>query len=253
MIDPSQLSPWLLLVAPLVIVGAYTIFGISGFGSTVIAVPLLAHLLPVTYLVPLMALLDLASAVFVGHTSREHMSREEMKNLLPFIFVGFVIGATVLVGVPQDWLRGALGVFAATVGVHGILNPTLHKRISRLWCVPAGITGGAIATIFGAVGPIYATYLTGRLDDKNAIRSTISSLISISAFTRAIIYAITGLLIHAAIVGGVAILAPFAWLGIRIGSRIHTGLSQEQMRRMIGTLLVITGLSLLVRVALDHA
>ena len=38
---------------------AYTVFGLSGFGSTVISVPILAHFLPVSYLVPLMALLDL--------------------------------------------------------------------------------------------------------------------------------------------------------------------------------------------------
>ena len=168
MIEVAGLSPWLFVVAPLVIVVAYTIFGLSGFGSTIIAVPLLAHFLPVTFLVPLMALLDVAAAALVGHQSREHMSREEMKNLLPFIFVGFIAGATVLVGVPQDWLRAALGVFAAAVGVNSIVNPTLHKRISRLWCVPAGITGGAIASVFGAGGPIYSTYLSGRLDSKDA-------------------------------------------------------------------------------------
>lgn len=252
MIEVAGLSPWLFVVAPLVIVVAYTIFGLSGFGSTIIAVPLLAHFLPVTFLVPLMALLDVAAAALVGHQSREHMSREEMKNLLPFIFVGFVVGTTVLVGVPQEWLRAALGVFAATVGVNSIVNPTLHKRISRLWCVPAGITGGAIASVFGAGGPIYSTYLSGRLDSKDAIRSTMSSLISISAFVRAILYAITGLLIHAAILGGAAILAPFVWLGLRIGTHIHTGFTQQQMRRTIGVLLVLTGLSLLVRIVMGH-
>ena len=252
MIEVADLSPWLFVVAPLVIVVAYTIFGLSGFGSTIIAVPLLAHFLPVTFLVPLMALLDVAAAALVGHQSREHMSREEMKNLLPFILVGFVVGTTVLVGVPQDGLRAALGVFAAVVGVNSIVNPTLHKRISRLWSVPAGITGGAIASVFGAGGPIYATYLSGRMDDKNAIRATMSSLISISAIVRAILYAITGLLIHAAILGGAAILAPFVWLGLRTGTRIHTGFTQQQMRRTIGVLLVLTGLSLLVRVLVGH-
>ena len=31
----NDLSPWLLLVAPVIIVIAYTVFGLSGFGSTV--------------------------------------------------------------------------------------------------------------------------------------------------------------------------------------------------------------------------
>lgn len=250
MIEYADLSPWLLLVTPIVIVVAYTVFGLSGFGSTLVAVPILAHFLPVSYLVPMMALLDCASAAFVGSSSREHLSKEELKRLIPFMLVGFVIGATVLVGVPDRYLRVALGIFAATVGIHSILNPSLHRTISRFWSIPAGMIGGAIATVFGAGGPIYSTYLSGRLRDKSAIRATLTTLISISAFTRAVVYAVTGLLLHASIFAGMVVLAPFVWMGLKLGTRIHVGLTQEQMRRVVGTLLVATGLSLLARVFL---
>jgi uncharacterized membrane protein YfcA len=47
---------------------------------------------------------------------------------------------------------------------------------------------------------------------------------------------------------GAVVLAPLAWVGIKTGARIHVGLTQEQMRRMIGVLLVVAGVSLLVRV-----
>ena len=247
MIDTANLSPWLLLVAPLVIIVAYTVFGLSGFGSTVVSVPILAHFLPISYLVPLMALLDLASAVIVGGRGREHLSKEELKRLLPWMFVGFVVGGTVLVGVPDRYLRIALGLFAAIVGMYSIMNPVLSRTISTLWSIPTGIVGGAFATVFGAGGPVHAAYLSGRLRDKNQIRATISTLISISAFSRAIVYAVSGLLIHMALFVGALVLAPFVWIGLRIGQRIHVGLTQEQMRRAVGGLLVATGLSLLAR------
>ena len=249
-VDLAQASPWLLLVAPLVIVMAYTVFGLSGFGSTVISVPILANFLPVAYLVPLMVLLDLVSAATIGRTNRQHIASTEVKRLVPIMLVGFVIGVTVLAGVPDRYLRIALGIFAAGVGVHGILNPSLQHRISPWWCVPAGLAGGAIATIFGAGGPIYATYLNGRLEDKGAIRATMGMLISISAFSRAVLYAIGGLLLHASILLGALALAPFAWIGLRLGSRIHVGLTQAQMRRAIGAVLVATGLTLLARALL---
>jgi uncharacterized protein len=247
MIDTANLSPWLFLVAPLVVIVAYTVFGLSGFGSTVISVPILAHFLPVSYLVPLMALLDLVSAIVVGTAGREHLSKEELKRLIPWMFVGFVIGATALVGVPDRYLRAALGLFAAAIGIYSILNPTLTRTISKFWSIPAGVAGGAIATVFGAGGPIYATYLSGRLRDKSQIRATISTLISISAFSRAVVYAVSGLLLHMTILAGGVVLAPFVWLGLRIGQRIHVGLTQEQMRRAVGTLVLLTGLSLLAR------
>jgi uncharacterized membrane protein YfcA len=71
-------------------------------------------------------------------------------------------------------------------------------------------------------------------------------VISISAFSRAAVYLVSGLLLHAAIWTGAVLLAPFAWLGLRTGTRIHTGLTQQQMRRVVGTIIVITGGSLLI-------
>jgi hypothetical protein len=248
MIDLGHLSPWLLLLTPFVIVLAYTVFGLSGFGSTAIAVPILAHFLPVSYLVPLMALLDCASSIFVGTTGREHLAKDELKWLIPFMFVGFVIGATVLVRVPDHYLRLALGVFAMTIGIYSIANPVMHRAISRLWVVPVGVLGGAAATVFGAGGPFYATYLSGRMGNKSQVRATTSALISVSTVTRAILYAATGLLLHTAIALGTVVLAPFVWAGLKLGTRIHLGLSQQQMRRVVGALLVFTGASLLVRV-----
>ena len=248
--DLLTVSPWVWVLAPLTVLLAYTVFGISGFGSTVISVPILAHFLPLTYLVPLMVLLDLAAALFVGQQGRQHVSGAELKRIVPFILVGIVLGVTVLVNVDADSLRLALGIFTLAVGIHGIVNPVLHETISPWWSVPAGILGGAIATVFGAGGPIYATYVSGRLREKGEIRSTVSTLISISAFSRALFYAVGGLLLHMAILVGLVVLAPFVWLGLRLGGRIHVNLTQVQLRRVIGTLLVLTGTSLLIRVFL---
>lgn len=246
MIDAASLSPWVWVLAPVVIVGAYVVFGLSGFGSTIISIPILAHFIPIAYLVPCLALIDCVSATFIGRTNREHVAKEEMKWLLPIMMVGFVAGATILVKVPDVYLRIALGVFAIALGLHGIVNPVLKRRISRWWVVPTGIFGGAMSTTFGTGGPIYATYLVGRLSDKNRIRATMSTLIAISAIIRAVTYVVSGL-ITLSLVAGALIAAPFALLGLKLGSRIHVGMSQQQMRRLIGVLLILTGAGLLIR------
>lgn len=247
MIDPAALSPWLLLVAPLVIIVAYTVFGLSGFGATAISVPILAHFLPVSYLVPLVALLDIVSSSLIGITHREQVSKEELKRLMPWMFVGFVLGVTVLVGAPDRELRMALGIFTVCLGVHGIVNPTLSRVISSLWSIPAGVVGGAVATVFGAGGPIYATYMSGRTRDKGVIRSTMATMIAISSVSRGIVYAVSGLLLHATTLVGALLLSPFVWVGLKIGQRIHLGLTTEQLRRAIGFLLLLTGTTLFLR------
>ena len=247
MTDFSQVSPWLWVVAPIVIIVAYTVFGLSGFGSTVISVPILAHWLPISFLVPLMVLLDMSCAGFIGRRDRVHVAKSELKRIIPFMFLGFVVGTTALVKVPDEYLRPALAFFTMAIGLNSILNPKLHRIISPWWSLPTGVVGGAVATVFGAGGPIYATYLSGRLRDKTEIRATMSALISISALTRAIVYAIAGLLLHVAIFVGGLLLAPFVFIGLKLGNRIHTGLSQEQLRRVVGGIVLVTGASLLLR------
>ena len=50
-----------------------------------------------------------------------------------------------------------------------------------------------------------------------------------------------------AALAGLVVLAPFVWMGLALGNRIHVGLTQQQMRRAIGVVLIFTGGSLLVR------
>ena len=243
----AGLSLGVLLATAAVVAFAYTVFGISGFGSTAIAVPILAHFLPLTFIVPLMVILDLAAAAFIGHTGREHVSWAELKRLLPWLFVGIVLGATVLVNLPQPPLKLALGVFVIAVGLHSIFNPGARGAISRLWAVPTGLVGGVVAALFGAGGPIYATYLSRRLDDKSALRSTVARMISISAVVRTVVYAFGGLLASVSLWSCAVLMAPFVWAGIKLGGRVHIGLTPIQMRRVVGALLIVSGVVLLAR------
>ena len=50
-----------LAVAALVTAATYLVFGTTGFGSTVLALPLLAHLVPIKFAVSLLLLLDFAA------------------------------------------------------------------------------------------------------------------------------------------------------------------------------------------------
>ncbi|MDH5263677.1 MAG: sulfite exporter TauE/SafE family protein, partial [Betaproteobacteria bacterium] len=94
MSELSQLPALAWVVAPLAILFAYTVFGMSGFGSAVIAVPILANWLPLTYLVPLIALGDVVAALCVGGAGRRHVNVAELKRLVPFMILGIVLGVT---------------------------------------------------------------------------------------------------------------------------------------------------------------
>jgi uncharacterized protein len=65
------LTPSTLVFAALVIVAGYMVFGVTGFGASPITIPLLVHVLPLTFVLPLAAILDFGSALALGfHTRR---------------------------------------------------------------------------------------------------------------------------------------------------------------------------------------
>ena len=237
----------LLVIAPLVILAGYVVYGLGGFGSAIVAGPVLAHFLPLTFVVPLMVLLDFMASLFVGHKSLRHVSRPEMKRLLPFMFIGIALGVTLLVNLPRKPALMALGVFCVAFGAYSIGNPGVRGKIATWWSVPSGVAGGVLGALFGTGGPIYVVYLSHRLADKSELRATVSGLITVSTITRIVMYAITGLLMDLKLIVAAAVMIPVMWIGILIGTRLHLGLSADQLRRIVGVLLLINGASLIVK------
>ena len=79
-----------------IILGAYFIRGITGFGSGLIAVPLLALILPLQTVVPLVLVLDLCASLIMSHKARAHVQWAEIVPLLPASLLGIIVGATLL-------------------------------------------------------------------------------------------------------------------------------------------------------------
>jgi uncharacterized membrane protein YfcA len=81
--------------------------GISGFGSGLIAVPLLALRFPLPQVVPFMLIADFAASALVGGLHFKRVDWPEIRRLLPATLAGVVIGTGLLVSLPPAVLLGA--------------------------------------------------------------------------------------------------------------------------------------------------
>jgi uncharacterized membrane protein YfcA len=89
-------------------------------------------------------------------------------------------------------------------------------------------------------------YLTARGSTLEQIRATMPVIFIFTTIARIIIFAIAGLF-TAQVLYTVAALLPIMLLGVLLGNRLHVNLSREQLVRVIGVLLVASGVSLLWR------
>lgn len=229
---------------------AYLVRGVSGFGSALVAVPLLAHFLPLTFVVPWVAAMDVLAALALTRSGAGggHVRWREIAWLLPPAVIGILVGVRLLVAVDRDALLLVLGLFVAGFGLRSLLGLRSERPISRAWALPAGLLGGGIGAVFSTGGPPFVIYLTHRLHDKSVLRATLSGLFLVEGALRVAGLLAAGLLIQEGM--GLYLLAglPLMVAGLWAGHHIHLGMSQRQMTVAVGALLVGAGLSLMWRV-----
>jgi uncharacterized membrane protein YfcA len=235
-----------LVFAPIIVLLAYLIFGISGFGSTLIAVPLLAHILPLKFVIPVVVVLDCVSAISMGFKLRAHVWKQEFLPMLPFLMVGLLIGAFVLLNLPTQWLFVGLGVFVVIFGSYYLIDRKTMVHLPRWAVAPLGLIAGTTSSAFGVGGPLYVFYFTSRGATPEQVRATVPAVFSFTTVARIAIFASVGLY-NMDIMITAAMLLPAMALGLWCGHRLHGRLSRDQAIRIIGGLLVLSGISLLIR------
>ena len=234
-------------LAALIVGAAYTVLGMAGFGSTVIAMPLLAHLLPIRFAVPLMMLLDLAMLLLFGLHQRRGVRMDEFGWLAPFMLAGMLIGVMLLMRVPEKPLLAALGTFVLVYAVFGLARRGAALRLARPWCVPIGLVGGALASLFGTGGVLFALYNTGRIPDKGQLRATNLATIMFSGVVRAVLFGVTGLLAQDGLLLFALGLMPAMLFGVRLGNRLHAAVPGAAVVKVVYAVLVLSGISVLLR------
>ncbi|WP_040261689.1 sulfite exporter TauE/SafE family protein [Pseudomonas massiliensis] len=240
-----SLSAYLIIFATLAV--GYVIFGIVGFGTALVVSPVLAFYVPVSKIVPLLALLDFcAAAVNVGRDGRK-ANWQELRRLLPLMVAGSLIGAAILLNTRPDVLLLGLGVFVVGYALYSLSGVRPQHQFSPAAALPFGAVGGVFSALFGSGGFVYIIYLTGRIADKTSIRLTQTTLIGFSTFTRVVLFALAGVYLDTSLLWLALLLAPGMLAGTAIGRRITLKMSREQFIRVINLVVLASGIMLLVR------
>ena len=233
-----------------VVLSAYFVRGITGFGSGLIAVPLLALSHPLTFTVPLVLALDFTASFVLGGANKAKADWSEIKRLLPFGLIGACVGAFALLKLPASPVLLTLGAFTMFFGFRNIFGVSSAQQISTAWAMPAGFVGGSAGALFGTSGPPYIVYLTHRLKDKTAVRATFSWLFVIDGGFRLGLFLIAGLLFDSKLQIAYALSIIPMVIGLYVGNKVHLDITSEGMLKVVGALLVVSGAMLFVKVIL---
>lgn len=240
------MSAEVLALAPIAFLGAL-VYGITGFGAALIAIPLATHFVPLRFALAVFVLLDLANALRIGLEAPRHVVRGEVVRLVPMLVAGTVLGVTALVNMPRQGGMLALGVFVVAFALYSLVWRGPSGAVARGWAWPVGLAGGITSAMFGAGGPPYAIYLSQRNLSKEAFRATLAVTSIASISMRLVAFVLTGLMSDLSVWVAAAVALPAAWIGISTASRLFRRIRRDTLMRAVALMLLASGGSLVVR------
>lgn len=147
-----------LVIVPAVFFVATTIRSAIGFGEALIAVPLLALILPVQVAAPVAVLASITVALIVVLQDWRHIHARSAVRLVLATLIGIPLGLLLLKTVPEALIKSVLALVILAFSLYSLLGRKragLHTdNLAWVFGFAAGVLGGA----YGVNGPPLAIY-----------------------------------------------------------------------------------------------
>jgi hypothetical protein len=238
----------------LVVFIASLVRSVFGFGEALIAVPLLALILPIQVAVPLAVLLSVAIAAVVLIQDWRKIHLGSTAWLLVPTLAGIPAGIWLLRFAHQDLLKAALATVILLFSVYSLLGrrPLRLEHDSRPWLLGCGFLAGVLGGAYGMNGPPLAVYGAMRRWSPQHFRATLQAYFLPASAVAVAGYALSGLwtkpVTHYFVVSLVAAI-PATLLGGLINRRLRG----DAFLRYVYIGLICIGIGLLVQALRHHA
>ena len=231
-----------------VVLLGYTVLGLTGFGSALVIVPLLAWQWPLPEVVALTLLMDVPASAFHSGLNWRQVQWRELGRLVPGLVVGTLLGLWLMPHLQARWPLLLLGLYVAAVGVNALRAAAQRTGLpTPLWAYPVGTAIGLVEMLFGTAGPLVVAWLSRRVADVQQMRASTPMIITVAASTVLAGMAWDGRLSSDLLWQRWLVLIGVALTGVWLGHRVAHHVPVARLRQIICGLLVVSGLMLALR------
>jgi uncharacterized membrane protein YfcA len=245
------LSPLGLVVFVVVMVSAFTVRSAAGFGAVLIAMPMLAFVMPISTAVSVTTALTALTSMHQVSRDWRRVAWRHFAIMAFYSAVGIGLGFYFIKLLDEHALRRGLGVFLILYALYALATAGVSHRVSARWsgalAAITGIAGGLLGTLFGAgVGPIYVVYFNALRLEREIFRVTMATVVLLGGFARIAGYASFGFYEPESF-ALIAIGLPLVVLGSWLGDKVIRKLDPLKFSWLVGGLIFLSGVALLVK------
>ena len=218
--------------------------GLTGFGTVMVALPLMSLLVDIKTVVPLISLLGLFINTFQTVQLRKQVLWKLLIPLLMGSIIGIPMGAHILKVVASSWLQILFGLILVGFVFFSLYVRPQKRDLGQPWAWGAGILSGILGGSIGANGPPVIVYATLGPWNKDQFKAMLVGYLCVNFVFICSYYTATGVF-TGQILGFFAATIPGTTLGILTGTLISSRVGERGFRHMVYLILLILGATLM--------
>lgn len=220
--------------------------GLSGFGSVLLSLPLLALFLDIREAIPLVNLMGVILTVILIIQLRAHWEWGKIWPLLAGAALGIPAGVWLLKRMDPVHVQIVLGVVLLAYSLYGLLFKLPIGKLGGPWAYLFGFFAGGLGGAISASGPPVIVYTSLQAWTKDQIKVTLQGFFIMSGLLIGVFHAASGLVTDG-VIRNFLVSVPTLLAGTWVGSLLYGKFREEGYRRVMLVLLGALGVFTLTR------
>jgi uncharacterized membrane protein YfcA len=236
----------LILWGSIIIAASALLQGLSGFGFSILALPLLTIFVSPKTVVPVLLIFSMILNLSVIASCWRSFSIKHIWLLLAGGIVGLPFGTKLLIVLDDVLLRRGIGFFIvifALILISGKRWQLKHENLAKPFI---GLVSGIFSGSVGISGPPIILFLSNKGVSKDEFRANLAGYFFLINLFTIPVYYYNGLF-TSQVISLSTRLVPFLLIGVLAGTQIAKRIKPEAFSRMVLYLLLITGILALVK------
>lgn len=229
----------------LVVLAAYLIKSLTGFGNTLIINSLFSIVKENRFITPVDLLLGLPANIYMAWKDRNSIDLKIVVPLSITVLIGNIPGVFLLNIGGDRLLKSIMGLVLVLLAIEmftrkkqATISEGKSSRPIAIYIV--GIISGVLMGLFG-IGALLAAFIGRQTDSRSNYRGNLCFVFIVDNVFRFVMYCINGIISPKILLISLC-LTPAVLIGMLLGQRIDSKISDRTVKNSVVALLLISGL-----------
>ena len=230
----------------LIIFTASLIQGMTSFGSSLFALPLLLIFLDIRVIVPLLASYNLVMNSMIFRKVGKDADLKKISPLLITAIIFTIAGSFLLKNLEADPIKLTVGIILFITATSNLLGFKIKLKKPERYYIPVGLASGALNGATGMSGPPVLLFLSNLDVPKKVFRSTLTSYFWVLNVVAIIMFVIQGLF-DKTVLNTVLIYLPALITGTYVGLVLGEKFDERVFKKIVLVIMIVMSINLVLK------